>query len=214
MAAITLNAAQVGEWRLKFLVLKQRLVFASLAIAGILWCLVYAGYVGHTAASQVRYTGLDLSLVGFALIGKVDKVAAPIAQLIFSEWLASDPRVTLIAGGMLCGDAFGIVGGVYLIAWNIERAFRGSDQHAAIQGTFRSISKFYLAVASFAIVLGAWYFIRLIGFVSDTGTVTTVLVAGLLGGLGVFCVYAALSWFAYWGVISGRQLWDSSKRFR
>ncbi len=199
---------------MKLFAVKQQRVVAAMGVAGAVWCLVYAGYVGHIAAGQARYILLDFSLVGFALIHEIDKIAAPIAQLIFKDWFAGHTSAELIAGGMLCGNAFGIVGGVFLIAWNIERGFRGSDQHAAIEGTLRSISKVCLTIASIAIALGAWYTIRLAGFMLDGETVTTVLLAGLLSGFGAFCAYAALSWLTYWGVIAGRQLWNSIRSFQ
>jgi hypothetical protein len=183
-------------------------------VACVIWCVVYAGYVGYIRDGRASEIGIDLSLLVFALIKSLDKVGAPIAQLIFSNWLVNNPRVDVIAGGMLCGTAFGAVGGVYLIAWSVERAFRSSPQGAAVKDTLRWISIAYLMLSSFMIGLGSWNAPKLVNFLSDWETLGIVLVAGLLSGLGVLCVYAALSWLAYWGTMIGHRLWGSIRKFQ
>jgi hypothetical protein len=174
---------------------------------------VYAGYVGHIRADQARETGIDVVVLAFALINKLDKIGAPLTQLIFSHWFADDSRGELIAGGMTCGVPFGTVYGLYLIASSFERACRNSPYGTPVQVDLWWVRIAYCAGMSLLIGFGAWHAFKLADFLADVDLLCTILAAGLLSGFGVFCLYAAFSWFAYWATIAGHGLWRSMRKF-
>ncbi|MEZ5832743.1 MAG: hypothetical protein R3D05_16330 [Dongiaceae bacterium] len=194
------------------------LALPSLGVATLLacamWCVVYAGYVGYIGDHQPRAVGIDLPLLVFGLIGKLDKIGAPVMQLIFSMWLADHPRMDVIAGGLLCGTPFGVIGGLYLVAWNVERAFRDFPQGVAVKDTLRSISIAYLIVVCLMVGFGLWQLLAVARFFSDWETVGIVLTAGVLSSVGILCLYAVLSWIAYWATIMGHRLLSSIRKYR
>jgi hypothetical protein len=157
---------------------------------------------------------MDVLVLMMALIDNLDKIGSPIARLIFASWFADHSQADLIAAGMFWGMGFGAIGGLYLLAWNVERAFRNSPYHEPVERTLNWISVVYLLSGFFVIAVACWQALSLRESLSDPGAIGVVLASGIVSGCGSLSLYAVFGWIAYWGVMTGHRLWGSFARLR
>jgi hypothetical protein len=193
------------------MVLKKPLTIAvSVFVASIAWSGVCALYSLYTRADDSdRLWGMDIVILTFSLINRLNKISAVIAQAIFARFWIHDPRAEVIALGMLCGIGFGTMGGLYFMAWAAARGYRADMYPKLIGETLHRTGWAYIVCSFLAVGLACWYSLKLSSFMTDPGAIEAALLSGAMSCIGTLSIFAFLAWIGFWGAVAGQQLYRS-----